>query len=1066
MRAPEPPPGRVADDGPDGVAARASWHELQRLVDGALDRPPGARDAYLDDACGTDTALRSRAARLVDACERAERAGGVLAGPAAAFAGPLLAAPSALGALRAALTGRYTVDRELGRGGMATVYLARDLRHDRAVAIKVLARELGDGAERFLREIRIAARLTHPHVLGVHDSGEGPGLLYYVMPYVDGETLRARLAREGALPLADAVRLLRELADALAYAHEGGVVHRDLKPENVLLSGGHAVVADFGIAQALAAAARDGPGAHGSLTAPGVALGTPGYMAPEQAAGERAVDHRADLYALGVVAYEVLTGRPPFPERSARLLLAAHARAAPEEIAARRPDVPRPLAALVMRLLAKRPADRPQSAAAVVRCLDALMPLGDAAGPGGPGRRVPRPRRRARAIAGAAAGGLIAALGAWRAIASRPAALDADRVVVFPLRVAGAGLPESAGEDAATLLGYALDGTAPLRWLEATDYMTAAERGQPRLLSGEDRRRIGRSQRAGFYIDGSVVRQGDSATVIVRLYSVAGDSVVARRAASGPLDPTSAAAPVAAIGLRAVGELLVPLLEPGRRVDASALSDRRPAAIAAFLQGEREYRASRFAAALEHYRVALSTDSLLALAALKGAQAASWLERPEDAAHLARRALAQASRLPPHRVWLARGLAHYLAGTADSAVAELRRVVAFDSSRSEPWMALGEVYRHLLPDATGIDSLARDAFARARRLDTTFTPPLYHLAEYALARGALGEAAGLIGAYDRAQPDRAATRPLDLSLRCVRDGAGSVDWARMADTASESVLQAGVLLAGGAAHARCAQAALWAALNSRGAPDDLRWSALLVLQSLLVAAGREADVVRLLRSPAATGLDAEALLLLDAAAGEPGGALRDGAADVARRLGHDYAAMRPYTLWLLGGWEGALGEGERVRAIASVLTAKADSSRARGDSLRARAIDARLPLVAGDTGRAIRRLRALAPTAPHRSLQWYPWEGLGGERLALAALLLARHDYAGAERAASRLDSSHPVVYLLYLRPSLRLRLRSSEAAGDVRGAARLRERLVRLARDTAALPWAADPPPSKRRGT
>ena len=175
--------------------------------------------------------------------------------------------------LDAALNGRYTVEREIGRGGMATVYLARDLRHDRAVAVKVLERNVTpSGAERFLHEIRTAARLTHPHVLSVHDSGEADGLLYYVMPYVEGETLRAWLVREGALPVTDAMRLVRELADALAYAHGHGVMHRDLKPENVLMAGGHAVVADFGIARALAAATQGGTAPGRGLTSAGVAL--------------------------------------------------------------------------------------------------------------------------------------------------------------------------------------------------------------------------------------------------------------------------------------------------------------------------------------------------------------------------------------------------------------------------------------------------------------------------------------------------------------------------------------------------------------------------------------------------------------------------------------------------------------------------------------------------------------------------------------------------------------------------------------------------------------------------
>jgi TolB-like protein/tetratricopeptide (TPR) repeat protein len=290
--------------------------------------------------------------------------------------------------LQAALTGRYVVERELGRGGMATVFLARDLRHARVVAVKVMRRDLvaPSFAERFLHEIRFAARLTHPHVLGVHDSGEADGLLYYVMPYVEGETLRARLVREGALPLVDAVRLLRELADALAYAHAQGVVHRDLKPENVLLSGGHAVVADFGIAKALAAVTLQGTADAPALTATGMSLGTPAYMAPEQAVGDRNTDHRADLYALGVIAYEMLAGTHPYGARTAQALVAAHLTETPAPLGSRRPDVPPALAALVTQLLAKEPAARPQSADAVVRTLD------DAPAP--PARTASRPWRR------------------------------------------------------------------------------------------------------------------------------------------------------------------------------------------------------------------------------------------------------------------------------------------------------------------------------------------------------------------------------------------------------------------------------------------------------------------------------------------------------------------------------------------------------------------------------------------------------------------------------------------------------------------------------------------------
>ena len=280
-----------------------------------------------------------------------------------------------------ALGDRYRILRELGEGGMATVLQATDLKHDRLVAIKVMRPELAAalGAERFLREIRIAAQLVHPHILGLLDSGrvgEGPdALLYYVMPFVDGETLRARLARDGALPPRDALRILREMADALAKAHRAGVVHRDLKPDNIFLADGHALLADFGIARAVSAGRENatpaGPGAT-LATALGTSIGTPAYMAPEQAAADPAIDHRADLYSLGVVAYEMLAGRPPFEAASTHQLIVAHLTEAPAPLVERRPGLDPALAAIVMRCLQKPPDARFPDADALSAALDAV----------------------------------------------------------------------------------------------------------------------------------------------------------------------------------------------------------------------------------------------------------------------------------------------------------------------------------------------------------------------------------------------------------------------------------------------------------------------------------------------------------------------------------------------------------------------------------------------------------------------------------------------------------------------------------------------------------------------
>jgi eukaryotic-like serine/threonine-protein kinase len=271
--------------------------------------------------------------------------------------------------LAAALSRSYRLERELGQGGMATVYLAEDLKHHRKVALKVLRPELAAtmGSDRFAREIEVAARLVHPHILGLIDSGDIDGFFYYVMPYVEGETLRERLARSGEMPVHEAVRLLGEIADALAVAHRAGVVHRDIKPENILLSGRHAMVMDFGVAKAVTEASG-----RQQLTTAGVALGTPAYMAPEQATADPQLDGRVDIYALGILAYEMLSGYPPFHGLNPQQTLAAHVTQAPVVVGQRRPGLSPALESVVMRCLAKRPADRFQTADELVAVLEPL----------------------------------------------------------------------------------------------------------------------------------------------------------------------------------------------------------------------------------------------------------------------------------------------------------------------------------------------------------------------------------------------------------------------------------------------------------------------------------------------------------------------------------------------------------------------------------------------------------------------------------------------------------------------------------------------------------------------
>ncbi|MEP7326995.1 MAG: protein kinase [Gemmatimonadota bacterium] len=313
--------------------------------------------------------------------------------------------------LTAALADRYKVERELGQGGMATVYLAEDLKHHRKVAIKVLRPELAAalGADRFLREIETTANLRHPHILPLYDSGESAGFLFYVMPFVEGESLRDRLDREKQLPLDDALLIAREVADALSYAHSHGIVHRDIKPENILLESGHAVVADFGIARAVSAAGGS------RLTATGMSVGTPMYMSPEQAAGEKDLDGRSDLYSLACVLYEMLTSQPPFTGPTVESVVHQHLVAEARPVSQLRPAVPPVIADVLTRALAKNPADRFSPAAHFAAAL--VSPAGT--------RSAGAPPRLSRTVLGLGVVVALTAIGTLVLVYRRPRAAPA-----------------------------------------------------------------------------------------------------------------------------------------------------------------------------------------------------------------------------------------------------------------------------------------------------------------------------------------------------------------------------------------------------------------------------------------------------------------------------------------------------------------------------------------------------------------------------------------------------------------------------------------------------------------
>jgi tetratricopeptide (TPR) repeat protein len=399
--------------------------------------------------------------------------------------------------LQAALAEHYTIDRELGRGGMAKVYLARDLKHDRSVALKVLHPELAAtlGPERFFREIRFTARLDHPHILPVFDSGEAAGLLWYTMPYVKGESLRDRLRREVLLPVEDAIRIAREVADALDCAHQHGVIHRDIKPENILLARGHARVADFGVARALEAASA------GHLTETGLAVGTPAYMSPEQATAGP-VDGRSDVYALGCVLYEMLAGEPPYTGPTAQAIMFKRLSDPVPSARRLREELPEELDAALRRALAKTPADR---FATVAEFAQALAERGARRASLAP---VRKPHQKRFAMLGALGAGLAIVAGLWLTHLAQRGRTDPKRVMVAVLanRTGNPAL-DPVGLTAADYINRGLVQTG---LVEVVDVGVLYVQGLAATGGPAEPRALARRNGAGIVVAGSYDQSGDS----------------------------------------------------------------------------------------------------------------------------------------------------------------------------------------------------------------------------------------------------------------------------------------------------------------------------------------------------------------------------------------------------------------------------------------------------------------------------------------------------------------------------------------------------------------------------
>ncbi|HEV8124771.1 MAG TPA: serine/threonine-protein kinase [Gemmatimonadales bacterium] len=608
--------------------------------------------------------------------------------------------------LTTALADRYRIERELGQGGMATVYLAQDLKHDRKVAVKVLRPELAAviGAERFLQEVRTTASLQHPNILALFDSGSADGYLYYVMPFVEGETLRDRLDREKQLSVADSIAITSQIAAALAYAHERGIVHRDIKPDNIMFSSGQAVVADFGIARAIGSAGGT------QLTATGMAIGTPAYMSPEQSAGESDVDGRSDLYSLASVLYEMLAGEAPFTGQTAAAIIAKRLGAPTPQVRVVRPAVPEPVDRVLQKALQRAPADRYATVAEFAHALRSDS--------------LPRPKARLAALALV---GILALVSAgWWVLRGRGITgnLDDNVIAVMPFRVGGAGIGYLR-ESMLDLLDARLTGTNGPRTVEPRALLSAWRRAggtDVDDLSDERSRQVAARLGAGRVLLGSAIATPTEFTLRGSLRRVSDGKVVADGVVEGSADS------VAVLVNRLAARLLsLDAGEERERLDGLAATSLD--ALQDYLAGRKAYRRGEYFTAMDLYDRAFARDSTFA-------QAAFGLLTTNP--HIGTVLRAEGFMLTP-TVWRlrdrlsARDVAllrswvgpNYPAPSSYAEVIAQAEIAASDAPDSpEHWFALGNAlaYYGAVSSQQDWPRRAADALDHAIALDSSFTP--------------------------------------------------------------------------------------------------------------------------------------------------------------------------------------------------------------------------------------------------------------------------------------------------------------------------------------------------------
>jgi serine/threonine-protein kinase len=621
--------------------------------------------------------------------------------------------------LRSALRDTYAVDRQIGQGGMATVYLAEDLKHHRRVAIKVLRPELTAslGTDRFLREIELAAKLQHPHIVPVYDSGAADGFLYYVMPFVEGESLRDLLQREGHVSMERASEIVRDAASGLAYAHKHGVVHRDIKPENIMLSGGHAVVADFGIARAIDASRE----ANSGLTGTGMAIGTPAYMSPEQATADN-VDARTDQYALACVFYEMVSGAQPFTAPTMQALLTKVLTGARPKLATVVHATPAGVDSAVQRGLAQDPAERFPDIMSFANALS--QESSGAAAATRASRRWKRLTFVVPVVAVAIALAIVFVMRPARVVVS-----GAETIAVVPFTTSGSGV-ENLGEGMVDLIGGNLDGVGPIRTIESRQVLQAWQRrvkgGTPSL---DDAIAVARSVKAASVLTGSLIASGPQTRLTAELYDLNGKQL-ARESVDGATDSVLTLADGLALKLL---HGIWRSKEPLPSAKSSAITSTSMEAIRAYLDGEKWYRRGVWDSAQAAFEHAVHADSTFAIAWYKLASTLGWEGQVGTQASgvAGKNAVKYSASVPPRVRSILVAYEMFQRGRPEAADS-MRNYTAQHPDDADGWYLLGEAQYHTRSYHPMPPDSLRAPFDRVLALDSTLTAAAIHPMEVAL----------------------------------------------------------------------------------------------------------------------------------------------------------------------------------------------------------------------------------------------------------------------------------------------------------------------------------------------